>query len=213
MTTTVKKHRSRTIVLNRKKFKMQTPEQLQYLRDIGSPELADRIQEQQDNVRKLAKKMSKARSRQKMARLHGKRPSTPRKPRVLTPAQRQAQAVSQQKRQARLKANGLVTNTGLPLQSREGSIYIAECQGMYKIGFSKDMYDRRMKLQVNNPFLVSIVYTSANIQGVNFVERALHEKYKAKLVRGEWFSLNATNVKHIKTAVNKIQQADHTITL
>ena len=136
------------------------------------------------------------------------------RPRTLTDEQRRInKRLTDQRRIDRHKAQGLQTKTGRPLQSRVGSIYLAECQGMYKIGFSNEMYDRRMKLQVNNPFPVSIVYTSDEIQGVNFVEAALHKKYADKCVRGEWFKLNKTNVKHIRTAVNKVSKADYTFQL
>ena len=136
------------------------------------------------------------------------------RPRTLTDAQRAENKKRQQdQRRAERQALGLNTLTGRPVISRTGSIYLAECQGMYKIGYSNEMYDRRMKLQVNNPFSVSIVYTSDDIQGVNFVEAALHKKYADKCVRGEWFKLNKTNVKHIKTAVNKVSGADYTFEL
>lgn len=109
-------------------------------------------------------------------------------------------------RRAKFKAQGL-GSLGQKIQSRTGKLYIAECQGFYKIGFSNDMYDREVKLNVNNPFPVTMVYISDTIEGVNFVESALHDRYQSKRVKGEWFTLNKTNVKHIKTAVNKVSKA------
>lgn len=77
----------------------------------------------------------------------------------------------------------------------EGQVYIAECQGVYKIGHTtQDPRDRVAKLRTGNPFPVELV---GSIPGSRAMERYLHRTYKSRKIKGEWFILTPDEVKEI----------------
>jgi len=75
-----------------------------------------------------------------------------------------------------------------------GFVYIAECGGRYKIGYSKEPVKRIAGLQTGNPELVKLVGT---IPGTPAREDELHRAFRAKHIRGEWFSLTESDVQAI----------------
>jgi Meiotically up-regulated gene 113 len=113
------------------------------------------------------------------------------------------------------RAQGLNTQTGKPLPARTGSIYLAQIGGVgpYKVSFTDRPNQRLSEIQKENHQPVSMVWIGERIKGVNFVEAAFHTKFKSqgKHVSGEWYTLTKTDIKKLKTAVNKIKTADHTV--
>lgn len=76
------------------------------------------------------------------------------------------------------------------------SIYIMECAGKYKIGLSRDVERRRKQLD-NRPFKTTIIYKSPVMEEVYDLEAALHDIYKEKNIKGEWFDLSQTDIETI----------------
>lgn len=80
-----------------------------------------------------------------------------------------------------------------------GYVYVLKAEsGLYKIGKAKDYRDRLKTFTVKLPFEVAyelVIATEDNSK----LERELHEQYKDKRVRGEWFSLTAHDLTHIRT--------------
>jgi len=70
-------------------------------------------------------------------------------------------------------------------------VYVAECQGLYKIGYSIRPTSRIASLQTATPFPVTLLGT---IEGGKEVESWWHHHFKAKRVRGEWFALDAADL-------------------
>ena len=64
----------------------------------------------------------------------------------------------------------------------------------YKIGRSKHPEYRERTLQSEKPSIVMQFYYS----GVNADEKYLHEKFKNKRTRGEWFKLNFSDLNEIE---------------
>lgn len=80
-------------------------------------------------------------------------------------------------------------------RTTEGKVYIAECQGLYKIGYtSGDPLGRIAALQTGNPFPVELI---GSIPGSRALEKHLHAVYRARKVRGEWHALTYDEVKEI----------------
>lgn len=76
-----------------------------------------------------------------------------------------------------------------------GKVYIARCEGLYKIGHTtQDPQSRIANLQTGNPFAVELV---GSIPGSRALERHLHRTYKNRKVKGEWFLLTPDEVKEI----------------
>lgn len=78
-----------------------------------------------------------------------------------------------------------------------GYIYILKSQYGYKIGKTISVPNRVYIFTIKLPFEVSVVYT-ARVYQYNNVEKALHEMYKDKNIRGEWFNLTDGDVDEIK---------------
>jgi hypothetical protein len=76
-------------------------------------------------------------------------------------------------------------------------IYLIKCHntGLYKIGRSINPGYREKTLMGQNP-TIQTVFISPVTDPKN--EKVLHRKFKEKRVRGEWFSLNDSDIKFIK---------------
>lgn len=80
-------------------------------------------------------------------------------------------------------------------QPSEGFIYVMECAGYYKIGWTTYSPKKRLiGVQVGSPLPVSLVGV---IEGSQFIEAEWHEAFKDKRVRGEWFALTEEDIARI----------------
>ncbi|BAY89452.1 MULTISPECIES: GIY-YIG nuclease family protein [unclassified Tolypothrix] len=67
----------------------------------------------------------------------------------------------------------------------------------YKIGMTKNIYQRFKKLQgTDAPYYINSIH---HIKVINsrVIEKYLHNKYKSYQVKGEWFELNENLVKSV----------------
>jgi hypothetical protein len=88
----------------------------------------------------------------------------------------------------------------------DGHIYIFQTDpnGPFKIGYTgRAVKFRVYEAQRDNFHPVIVVYESGFIKNARQLEAELHEMFKDKNVRGEWYNLNKTNIKNLKTFVNK----------
>ena len=82
------------------------------------------------------------------------------------------------------------------IAERDGSsVYFAECDGRVKIGWSKKVGTRIAQLQTGNASPIRLLGTTP---GGLAVERALHERFAAARVAGEWFDLTPELRAHIE---------------
>jgi len=87
------------------------------------------------------------------------------------------------------------------------SIYIIECNGKHKIGFSTNVNSRITAIQTANPEFVEIVLIINNVN--KELETELHQKYANYHYSGEWYSLNS----EIINEISNIYSADVHLTL
>ena len=71
--------------------------------------------------------------------------------------------------------------------SRVKRIYVAEYNGIFKIGASKDVENRISQLSCACP-TIRIVYQSNYLSNAFEIEKELHSLCKGKSIGGEWFS-------------------------
>lgn len=64
--------------------------------------------------------------------------------------------------------------------------------GLYKIGKSKDVFERIKNLSVGNPNIIFVVQCNRD------VENELHQKFEMKRYKGEWFNLSDKDVADIR---------------
>lgn len=113
-------------------------------------------------------------------------------------------AANPEKVKASSRRAALARNLGK--QTDDGHIYVfkTNAEGPYKIGYTgRDVKYRKYEAQRDNFNKVEVVYQSGFIPNARQLEAELHEQFKGKNVRGEWYDLNKTNIKNIKTFVNK----------
>ncbi len=79
-------------------------------------------------------------------------------------------------------------------QSSCGFIYVMECEGFYKIGWTTNPRHRRFGLQTGSPFPITLVGV---IEGSIMNEAEWHEAFEDKRVRGEWFALTEEDVSRV----------------
>jgi hypothetical protein len=79
---------------------------------------------------------------------------------------------------------------GVPVITRETSIYFIQCDGPFrpiKIGYGKDPALRLHNLQAGCPYQLRLLASTLVPDG-EAVERCLHELFHASYLRGEWFA-------------------------
>jgi hypothetical protein len=84
-----------------------------------------------------------------------------------------------------------------------GYVYLIKMGEYYKIGISQNP-KKRIKEFTLLPQKLEIILT-AKVNDYARIEEELHEKYKAKRVRGEWFGLDDLEVKEITDYLTSIQ--------
>lgn len=80
-------------------------------------------------------------------------------------------------------------------QTKKGFVYLITDGELFKIGYSANHPSTRLaQCQTGNPNSLSLV---GFVNGDLETEKELHRRFAANRVRGEWFSLSATDVKSI----------------
>lgn len=86
---------------------------------------------------------------------------------------------------------------------RFGYVYLIQIVGfdLYKIGSSSKVEERLAVIQAHNPFDLVLIHTIAS-KRCKSLEFAIHEQFKSKQIRGEWFKLTEDDVAQIKLIVD-----------
>lgn len=76
-----------------------------------------------------------------------------------------------------------------------GYVYLIKCSRStyYKIGNARNVESRRDMLQVGCPYYLVIIATLST-NNPQRLEKAMHKKFKAKRMYGEWFDLTQEEV-------------------
>jgi hypothetical protein len=79
-----------------------------------------------------------------------------------------------------------------------GCVYLIQASnGQVKIGWARDLAVRLMKLQVANPLELRCLGYTERVNAPD-LEKELHRRFKAKRLRGEWFSLSQEDIAVIR---------------
>jgi hypothetical protein len=80
----------------------------------------------------------------------------------------------------------------------QGYVYLLYGAGYYKIGQTRNIGSRSRSFETQFPFEVSLAHVIETNKPLA-LERQLHEKFKDKRVRGEWFELLPEDVQYVKS--------------
>ena len=75
-------------------------------------------------------------------------------------------------------------------------VYIAECLGKYKIGWSSNLPLRIQELDKSCPYVVRLIH-SFESPTPKTTEHKLHKKYKHRHIKHEWYRLTQEDLKEI----------------
>lgn len=80
-----------------------------------------------------------------------------------------------------------------------GTVYAVQCGDLVKIGYTRGPISARMPGLRKDvcPCRVSILRTWNVVNAVD-VERAMHDRYARKCVRGEWFRLDERDIAELR---------------
>ena len=73
-------------------------------------------------------------------------------------------------------------------------LYLIRCENFHKIGVAIDVESRIAQLSTGNPFPL-FLDSFYKYENAEFVERAIHQRFSLRRVRGEWFKLDADDLK------------------
>jgi len=77
-------------------------------------------------------------------------------------------------------------------------LYLIKCNQYYKIGCASDAQSRLASLQTGSPFDLELV-AMYEFENAEIVERALHQKFRSRNKRGEWFDLDNEAIGDLKS--------------
>lgn len=83
---------------------------------------------------------------------------------------------------------------------KQGYIYVIDCDGFIKIGYSTDPRGRLSNLRVSSPLEITVLRV---IEGTVADERELHNRFAAQRVRGEWFKREGELAEWIEAGCSK----------
>lgn len=86
----------------------------------------------------------------------------------------------------------------------KGYIYLISDDRYIKIGITKNIKNRINSIQHGNPD-ANIIYYKYIENYVN-IEKILHEKYKSKKIKGEWFKLSEYDINEIKVYLEEVNE-------
>jgi hypothetical protein len=78
-----------------------------------------------------------------------------------------------------------------PFKDKSGFVYLIKASktGFFKIGISKDCYQRLKTLQTGSPFELVVIDRLFTINAPQ-LEKSLHDYYRAYSIQGEWFKFD-----------------------
>jgi len=87
--------------------------------------------------------------------------------------------------------------------SHDASVYFIRAGKYYKIGITTNLNARIRSIMTGNPENIEIIIVKESNQH-KYHEKELHEKFRHKCKRGEWFSLDGSDVKYATDYLNNI---------
>lgn len=80
-------------------------------------------------------------------------------------------------------------------------VYVVECNGKYKIGKTSQPETRIPLLSTGNPEDIT-TYGLWRVHNALEIEQSLHELFRPKNVRGEWFKLDQIDLQLLEMKLN-----------
>ena len=76
-------------------------------------------------------------------------------------------------------------------------VYIMKCLGVYKIGWTSDIFNRLNEIRKCNPYPVTLIHLFIS-EKPKTAETELHKRFRDKHIHDEWYDLSEEDVCSIK---------------
>lgn len=83
-------------------------------------------------------------------------------------------------------------------------IYMLECGGRYKIGFSRNV-ERRISELDNRPFPVTLYAKSKELNNAYELEQYIHSKLEHLRIYGEWYEISDSGAERLKNYIERLE--------
>lgn len=90
-------------------------------------------------------------------------------------------------------------------RSKGGYVYLLECGGKYKIGFSKDV-ERRINQLDTRLFKINLIAKSKYLSDAYYWEQGLHDACSDSKIDGEWYEFSVSELRWVKEAISKLKE-------
>ena len=90
-------------------------------------------------------------------------------------------------------------------RSKGGYVYLLECGGKYKIGFSKYV-ERRMHQLDTRPFKLNLVAKSKYLSDAYDWEQGLHDACADSVIDGEWYEFSDHEAQYAKEIIEELEE-------
>lgn len=86
---------------------------------------------------------------------------------------------------------------------RRGYVYMLECGGRYKIGFSADV-ERRINQLDTRPFELKLIAKSGELSDALQIEQRIHAKAGKYKIVGEWYNFTTETAEKLKNYIENL---------
>lgn len=90
-------------------------------------------------------------------------------------------------------------------RSKGGYVYLLECGGKYKIGFSKYV-ERRMHQLDTRPFKLNLVAKSKYLSDAYDWEQGLHDVCADRVIDGEWYEFSESELQWVIETISELEE-------
>ena len=90
-------------------------------------------------------------------------------------------------------------------RSKGGYVYLLECGGKYKIGFSKYV-ERRMHQLDTRPFKLNLVAKSKYLSDAYDWEQGLHDACADRVIDGEWYEFSESELQWVRETISELEE-------
>lgn len=89
------------------------------------------------------------------------------------------------------------------VNKRTGTVYFIKCNGIYKIGRTKNLKNRLANLQIANGHKITVIAT-ALVHDSHALEQWLHITMRHHKIKGEWFKLPRLSAWAVKKILHEV---------
>lgn len=92
-------------------------------------------------------------------------------------------------------------------EMKKGYVYLFECGGKYKIGYSKNV-EKRIKQLDYRPYNIKLLAKSKFLSNAYEIEQELHQFWQDNRITGEWYEFEDDYINEVIDEINNLEDWD-----